>query len=498
MTGLPLQILARLARRIAAGALAAVVTLAATACGEHAGADDRTVQPVTANAPAPVVDAEERFSITPPAPRPTGPLSPEAGCVTSECHATFTTARFVHFAIAEGNCSVCHEPDQGGHHYPLTRAGNETCSFCHAVTGSRRYEHAAIGAHGCTACHDPHASQTKFLLSADSTESLCLGCHAWTPRARPHGPVAGGECSACHLAHDSNFENLLRGGDGSDHCFMCHAETEMAVNNAAHVHAPALESCTTCHDPHGADHAHGLRQSIETTCFGCHQDLETQVAGSKAPHAAVFTAEKCANCHDPHAAGRPKLLRERQDALCLMCHEEAVQATDGRTIQAMGPLIRGRKFLHGPVESGNCAACHNVHGAGHARLLREQFTEDFYASFDPGNYALCFSCHDRALVTEPRTANVTDFRDGDLNLHFLHVNRERRGRTCRACHDMHGSDLPRHMAETVPFEGSGWAMPIGFQPNETGGSCAPGCHAPMSYDRFKRLPAPEATEGGAP
>ncbi|MHC4767177.1 MAG: cytochrome c3 family protein [Planctomycetota bacterium] len=431
-----------------------------------------------------------------PAPRPTGPLPPDAGCVTAECHATVSTARFVHGAVSPGDCTVCHEPDQGGHVYPLTRPGNAGCTFCHAVTENRIHQHAAIDAPGCTACHRPHTSDTKFLLTAPTVELLCAQCHITERRTKPHGPFAAGECLACHRPHESNHEKLLRAGSGPDHCSMCHAETALALANAPFVHEPAAESCTGCHDPHASEYGGALRQPIDETCFACHEDLEQTVAGATAPHAAVFTADRCANCHDPHASGRPDLLRNRQDVLCLKCHSEPILSASGRTIQDMTPILRERSFLHGPVRSGNCTACHNVHGASHSRLLQEHFTDAFYASFDLRNYALCFECHESDLATEPQTTTLTDFRNGDVNLHFTHVNRDRKGRSCRTCHAIHGSNLPKHVAETVPFEGSGWAMPIRFEKTNTGGSCAPGCHEPLSYNRMARTTPPQETPAG--
>jgi predicted CXXCH cytochrome family protein len=158
-----------------------------------------------------------------------------------------------------------------------------------------------------------------------------------------------------------------------------------------------------------------------------------------------------------------------------------------------------KKFLHGPVESGNCSACHNAHGAAESRLLREKFPSSFYATFALENYALCFQCHNPALVLEERTTTLTGFRDGDLNLHYLHVHRDEKGRTCKTCHAIHGSDLPRHMASDVPFEGSRWPMPIRFRGTTSGGSCAPGCHQPEDYDRHDRQAAPASvTTGGVP
>jgi predicted CXXCH cytochrome family protein len=356
-----------------------------------------------------------------------------------------------------------------------------------------------MDAPGCTACHRPHTSDTKFLLTSPTVELLCAQCHVTERHTHAHGPFAAGECLACHRPHESNHEKLLRAGSGPDHCGMCHVETALALANAPFVHEPAAESCTGCHDPHASEFEHALRQPIDETCFACHADLEAAVSGATAPHAAVFTADRCANCHDPHASGRPDLLRDRQDVLCLQCHDEPIQSTAGRTIPDMTPVLRERSFLHGPVRSGNCAACHNVHGASHSRLLRERFTNEFYASFDLRNYALCFECHESDLVTEARTTTLTDFRDGDVNLHFTHVNRDRKGRSCRTCHAIHGSNMPKHIAETVPFEGSGWAMPIRFTKTDTGGSCAPGCHEPLSYRRApETAPSPRAPTGGGP
>ena len=79
------------------------------------------------------------------------------------------------------------------------------------------------------------------------------------------------------------------------------------------------------------------------------------------------------------------------------------------------------------------------------------------------------------------TLELTDFRNGEDNLHYLHVKDDTRGRTCRACHATHASDLPKNIRETVPY--GMWELPIGFKKTDTGGSCSPGCHLPKSYDR---------------
>ena len=98
------------------------------------------------------------------------------------------------------------------------------------------------------------------------------------------------------------------------------------------------------------------------------------------------------------------------------------------------------------------------------------------------------------MFLSERTEIETNFRDGGRNLHYLHVNREEKGRTCQTCHEIHGSDLPRHMASVVPFEGGGWTMPIGFRQTDTGGRCSPGCHEPQEYRRRPIPLAPPAAD----
>ncbi|MCC6907704.1 MAG: cytochrome c3 family protein [Phycisphaerales bacterium] len=426
-----------------------------------------------------------------PAPRPTEALPEGATCITPECHAVFGAADRLHGPLAAGDCFSCHAADTGGHVYPLVRAGNDTCNFCHQTGNTQLHKHEALDSPGCTGCHDPHAGR-KFLLVRETIDQVCSTCHVLEEGKHAHGPFAAGECSACHQPHESNNAHLLRGGSGSEHCFACHADTKYVISNAPYVHEPARQECTTCHAAHTSDFDFHLKQPTEKLCLDCHSGLEEAIAGATTPHAAVFTADSCANCHDPHAAGRPKLLRDRQTTLCLACHDRPVKAEDGRTIPNMTASVTGRRFLHGPVESGDCAACHNVHGSTHTRLLKQEFPSGFYSSFDLQNYALCFSCHSKDLVLAEKTTALTDFRDGDRNLHYLHVNRDEKGRSCKTCHAIHGSDLEQHLATEVPFESSNWMMPLGFERTEDGGKCAPGCHVAMTYHR---TPGEDATTG---
>lgn len=430
------------------------------------------------------------------APKPTGPLPPDASCITSTCHADYTAMARVHGPVTAGACDACHQPDQGMHVYPLKRSGNALCTYCHPVAGTQTHQHPAVERDGCLACHNPHASRTDYLLTADNTEQLCNRCHVMDHERHDHEPFAKGECTACHQPHQADNPRLLRGGDVPNHCMLCHKNVGDAMAKASLKHPPAVDGCLNCHQPHGAAEPKLLAKPLRDGCLACHDDTAQQIHDAKYQHAATTQDDACANCHNPHAADRPRLLRDQPVKLCLTCHDKSLPTPDGRTVPDMTPQLTA-EYLHGPVRDGVCADCHNPHGALNPSLLRKPAPPGFYASFNLDDYQLCFSCHNADLVLTPQTDQLTGFRDGDENLHYLHVHRDDRGRTCKTCHAMHGSDNPRHVADAVPFEGSTWAMPIHFLSTPTGGSCAPACHKPKAYDRLTPITPPVTTQPAA-
>jgi predicted CXXCH cytochrome family protein len=85
------------------------------------------------------------------------------------------------------------------------------------------------------------------------------------------------------------------------------------------------------------------------------------------------------------------------------------------------------------------------------------------------------------VLREIIRVNFMHPRNGDLNLHYGHVNRVK-GRTCRACHHHHGSLSPKLVRKTFAFGKT--RLAIRYEKTETGGRCAPACHAPVQYDRY--------------
>jgi predicted CXXCH cytochrome family protein len=348
-------------------------------------------------------------------------------------------------------------PQKGGKTFKLAQEVPALCFGCHDAFG-KSVVHAPVKDGSCTTCHDPHGS--------DQPQQLCATCHSDKAAARHlHGPVSAGDCTACHDPHQSDAKSLLVRQDAAL-CFGCHLDAQ-SFSKAKDVH-PALEAgCTSCHDPHGAANPKLLSEAGNQLCFQCHDEVAARVAQASVPHAALKSDKGCGSCHSPHASDNPKLLLKPEGATCLDCHKAILPKT--------------ATVLHGPIKDGRCTACHEPHGGANPRLLRGGFPADPYVPYTAEAFGLCFSCHKRELLQFPDTSFATGFRDGERNLHYLHVNNPKKGRSCALCHGLHATAGPKLVAQSVPF--GQWTLPLNFVKTDTGGSCSPGCHQPQSYDR---------------
>ncbi|MFQ5514446.1 MAG: cytochrome c3 family protein [Myxococcota bacterium] len=303
--------------------------------------------------------------------------------------------------------------------------------------------------------------------AAEPPETLALGascvdagCHAELGAlASPHWEALSSECARCHISEGDAHAFELE--EGPELCLECHDP----MTDGAVVHEPAEDDCLDCHDPHGSPVGALLTEDSELDlCLGCHDE---ELIVGRHRHEPVANGE-CSACHDPHSSDNERLLLEEGSELCALCHEEITEA------------VASLPYVHDPVEEG-CTECHTPHSGPFARLLEGPFPRRFYVRFSPERYGLCFDCHDEELATLERTRTATEFRDGALNLHFVHVNHRKRGRSCRACHDVHASARSHQLREWVPY--GSWKLPIRFRERPAGGSCRPGCHEPQRYSR---------------
>ncbi len=395
-----------------------------------------------------------------------------------------------HLPFASGECTTCHELKEDNT-FKIVNTGGVLCYMCHEPKNTKAVVHGPVASGDCTLCHSPHQSPNPKLLLASPVSKLCFACHdeAMAKHKFVHVPVAGGpmaagECLSCHDPHESPYaKQLVQEGKGL--CLMCHADKEEQLKKK-HVHAAIdMVGCTGCHSPHSTDNKHQLLKAVPDLCYDCHSDKKEEV---KTPHEAFKVQKSCVNCHDPHASDYDKQLKAEENMeLCLKCHNR-VRKTSRGYVMNMKKWLKDNPDHHGPILMGDCAVCHNPHGSNNWRMLRKAFPSEFYAEFKVEKYSLCFECHDKELALEKRTSSATDFRNGDKNLHYVHVNSPRKGRTCVVCHNIHAAKDPKHIRESAKF--GNWEIPINFEINENGGRCAPGCHFPVAYNRSESVKKP--------
>lgn len=336
------------------------------------------------------------------------------------------------------------------------------------------------------------------MLRGKRYADACRSCHQDVAGGHDHvhGPASAGACGACHAPHSSPLPKLLV-ADGRELCLRCHVSVSLELETRRVVHKPALGDCRTCHAPHSTDTPALLVAEPVTLCTSCHQDIAKQIGKATTQHAAVTTKRECLNCHSPHASDRPRLLKNDEHSLCFECHNKTIKLEDGTVLANIKEVVENRKSVHGAIAERSCVVCHQIHGGEHRRLLTEEYPATLYQSFKEANYALCFSCHDHQLVLLPQTNAVTGFRNGDRNLHFVHVNRGEKSRSCRICHDSHAADRERHFRAEIAYGPAGWKLPIKYERLTDGGRCGAGCHPAFEYNRVKPLVYPAAPKDGA-
>jgi len=410
-------------------------------------------------------------------------------CLTAGCHEEQTKNEYVHGPIAEGECLACHEAEdeaaakhkknpENFSDFTLAEGENgNLCLMCHEDIATEKVVHSPVSEGECTSCHNPHGGSVPFFLNEDSEPALCFSCHDndKTDKAHVHTPVADGECTSCHAPHSAGQDSLLK-EKPEELCVSCH-EAIKELQNKETVHAPFEEGCDGCHDPHSSDTENQLlADSVQELCLQCHEEnspeIFEQITTAKFPHSPVKEGA-CTDCHSPHATDTKALLVETLPALCWQCHD------------TMQEKISAATHLHPPVEEGDCTGCHQVHGAQQEKLLIKPFSTSFYNKFGKGIYDLCFECHDSQLVSKEKVReDETNFRDGSRNLHYLHViKRKKKGRSCRACHDVHGSTQPFMLHTEVPFRRGRWKLKLQYTLTDEGGTCVVGCHKPKTYSR---------------
>jgi DmsE family decaheme c-type cytochrome len=211
-------------------------------------------------------------------------------------------------------------------------------------------------------------------FTADSTASvetqngMCLGCHEGNVGFSWHGgPLDDNEvgCAGCHQSHAAN-DPVLKTSTQAGKCFECHAFLKSdSLKAYSHPVREGKMACGACHSPHGESTELLLvRQTVNDTCYQCHAEKRGPFLWEHAP-----VVEDCTTCHDPHGSNHPGMLAKRAPLLCQSCHSQSGHPSiaydaDGLASGAPSQYLLGQ----------SCLNCHSqVHGSNHpsgSRLMR--------------------------------------------------------------------------------------------------------------------------------
>lgn len=329
-----------------------------------------------------------------------------------------------------------------------------------------------------------------FMLSViavnaqSNTSNSCLECHKRTVKKDIlHGPTAT-DCTSCHEANGQKHPQEDVAGftlfaAGAELCYSCHTEFK-EEKILKYVHKPVKNGeCTECHEVHSSNDSNLIFAKSPDLCFFCHSKFDKDREKAKSVHTASYEGDACTTCHNPHSSAEKKLLTGNGKELCLSCHNKKIQKKNGGLIANIDKKLKESSHTH-PALNSSCSSCHDPHYSERAVLLTKNYPSGSYVKGVEENFALCFDCHDTDLLNLEKTDLYTQFREGDQNLHFLHVNKEK-GRNCTTCHDVHASNNTKLIATTVKF--GRWDMPLNYIETENGGTCATGCHKERSYSR---------------
>ena len=187
-------------------------------------------------------------------------------------------------------------------------------------------------------------------------------------------------------------------------------------------------------------------------CYKCHR---SKVNAPKIHEA--LAGNECVPCHGTTGGDHQKnhqfyAVKDKSAQLCWQCHDS----------------VADQKSVHPIITEEGCLGCHAPHNSSLRKLLRAE---------PP---ALCFRCHDRALLEQQQTVKATGFRVGTQNLHSLHAG-EKNSIPCLACHDMHASSQ-LHLIRTKGTNDKE-AVTITYTATGKGGNCTASCHDSLGYER---------------
>ncbi len=233
--------------------------------------------------------------------------------------------------------------------------GQLQCEACHGPSG----DHS-----GRVRRNEVRPASIAFGSDADTPvavqNSMCLDCHrsdtgiGWHRSAHDSDEVS---CADCHSSHAAN-DPVMTTATQPEVCLDCHAEQRTAILKPfGHPIRQGEMDCGSCHSTHeGTSESNLARMTVNDTCFQCHAEQRGPLLWEHAP-----VVEDCGNCHDPHGSNHPGMVSLRTPMLCQSCHSQIGHPSIQNDATGLAGASPSQYLL-----DRNCMSCHTeVHGSNH-------------------------------------------------------------------------------------------------------------------------------------
>jgi predicted CXXCH cytochrome family protein len=350
-------------------------------------------------------------------------------------------------------CTSCHDPHSefGGSTEgmflvePTLRS--QICQSCHSLNGATTHlrstkayspapgstaPYATVADAGCMACHRTHGAASKGQLlrmkDADADQAVCVGCHT---TGQSGADVAREAMKLSSHAVTTGAHDAAEGPTNA-----AKRLPEATVGAARHA------TCVDCHNPHEATDRPPMGARIAGSLDGVWGIDEY----GRRVEVSQFEYEICFKCHadsanQPSSWGATRVRRGGAD--------QNLRRVFGATAASSHPVLGPARAADSPSLKAplgitsviRCSDCHasddgpgaggtgprGPHGSMFRPLLERNYATSDFTAETPGNYALCYKCHDRDILLSASSA---------FRLHRRHVVDQLA--PCSACHSAHG------------------------------------------------------------
>jgi hypothetical protein len=205
-------------------------------------------------------------------------------------------------------------------------------------------------------------------------------------------------------------------------------------------------ACEDCHNPHAAKDAAASAPAASGALTGVRG---VNAAGSEVLN-VQYEYEVCFRCHgDSGNRGPSRVQRQFEETNTRL--EFSLGNTSFHPVEGVGKNGSVPSLITPWTVSSltYCTDCHNndqgpgaggtgpkgPHGSAYTPLLERELLLTDGTTYNANNFALCYKCHDEAVVNAP-----TNAPSGSWQYHRTHI--ENYKAACTTCHDSHAATQP--------------------------------------------------------